>query len=98
MQINLDFNGFLFLVITIIIVLVGIYIINVLRSLNETVKTFNKVLERSEVELEQTIKNVEKITKEAGAISAHVTTLASKAEAAGKVAGNVISSLVKKEN
>ena len=96
MSLYLNFNSVCFLIITIVIILIGYYLIKVLKRLSETIVSINKIIDRSEFELESTVKNVEKITREAGHISEHVTSLASKAEAAGAVASNIVSALVKK--
>lgn len=69
MTIQLDFNGFLFLVITIVIVWVGFHIVKILRQVSETLKTIGKVVDQSEMEIKNTIKHVEKITDEVGNIS-----------------------------
>ncbi len=96
MSLYLNFNSVCFLIITIVIIMIGYYLIKVLKRLSETIISINKIIDRSEFELESTVKNVEKITREAGNISEHVTSLASKAEAAGAVASNVVNALIKK--
>ena len=96
LSLYLDFDSVCLLIITIVIVVVGVFIIKVLKKMAETIVNVNKIIEKSEYELEGTIKNVEKVTREAGQISEHVTSLTSKADAAGKVAANVVSKLIKK--
>ena len=94
MTISLGFRDFLLLLITIVIIYVGIYIVRLLKNMGDTVKTFNRIVESSEVELEEALKNFEKITYEAGIMSQQINALSMKvasiSQATTKIVNNVI--------
>lgn len=96
MTVQLDFNGFLFLVITIVIVWVGFHLVKILKQVSETLKIVGKVVDQSELEIKETIKHVEKITDEVGNISGHVSTITEKAEAVSGVATKVVQAVMNK--
>ncbi|MFP4457840.1 MAG: hypothetical protein ACLFPS_09300 [Clostridia bacterium] len=95
MSITLGFRDFLLLLMTIVVISVGIYLVRLLKSLGDTAKTFNKIVENSEVELEQALKNFEKISQEAGFMSEQINALtlkvASISNATSKIINNYIS-------
>jgi uncharacterized protein YoxC len=97
MSITLGFRDFLLLIITIVVIYVGIYLVRLLKNLGDTAKTFNKIVENSEVELEQALKNFEKISQEAGFMSEQINALtlkvASISQATSKIINNYISKI-----
>jgi uncharacterized protein YoxC len=85
MSITLGFRDFLLLIITIVVIYVGIYLVRLLKNLGDT------------VELEQALKNFEKISQEAGFMSEQINALtlkvASISQATSKIINNYISKI-----
>ncbi len=94
MSISIEFRDFLLLLITIVIIYIGVYLVRLLKNMGDTVKTLNRIVESSEVELEEALKNFEKITYEAGIMSQQINALSMKvasiSQATTKIVNNVI--------
>lgn len=94
MSITMGFRDFLLLLITITVVYIGVYVVRLLKNLGDSVKTVNRIIENSEVELEQALKNFEKISTEAGFMSEQINAISLKVASISHTASNAINSVL----